>query len=181
MTSGPQLRTELDTTAAPVEACSDGPAVSDRFGVLAHMTDTWVTRDLPVRKAAVEIYDRTGRNPTAVELGAACEFDEETVQRALRALYREPYFEKGMTAWSGNILAVGAPTSAALRLAGQWPTPEAQLDRLVTALQTAAEDDSRPEEERGRFKQAALWLGGAASQIAIGALGGKGGNLMTGQ
>jgi hypothetical protein len=142
--------------------------------------DTWTDRDLPVLRAAVEIYDRTGRNPSAADLGSACGFDNETVQRALRALYREPYFEKGMNAFSGQILGVGPPTSAALRVAGQWPSPEVQLDRLIAALQAAAYDDSRPEAERGRFKQAALWLGGTASQIAIGALGGAGGNMLSG-
>ncbi|WP_319449768.1 MULTISPECIES: hypothetical protein [unclassified Mycobacterium] len=143
------------------------------------MADTWESRDLPVLRAAVELYDQTGRNPSAAELGSACGFDKDTVQRALRALYREPFFEEGMTTWGGEILAVGPPTSAALRLAGQWPSPEAQLERLVAALQAAADDEERPDEERNRFKQTALWLGGAASQIAIGALGGAGGTWLS--
>lgn len=143
------------------------------------MIDTWTTRDLPVLRAAVEVYDQTGRNPSAAELEAACGFDKQTVQRALRALYREPFFGEGMTDWSGNILAVGPPTSGALRVAGQWPSPEVQLDRLIAALLAAADDEERPEEERGRFKQAALWLGGAASQIAIGALSGAGGTWLS--
>lgn len=144
------------------------------------MTDTWTTRDLPVLKSAVEIYDQTGRSPSAVELGAATGFDKDTVQRAIRALYREPYFEEGMTTWSGDTLAVGPPTSAALRVAGQWPTPEAQLERMVAALETAANDEGRDDEERSRFRQAILTLRGAAYQVAIGALGGAGGNVMTG-
>lgn len=145
------------------------------------MTDeTWATRDFPVLKAAVEIYDQTGRNPSAAELGDVTGFDNDTVQRALRALYREPYFEKGMNAFSGQILAVGPPTSAALRVAGQWPTPENQLERLVAAFEAAAADEARPDEERGRAKQVGLWLTGALSQVAIGALGGAGGNMLTG-
>lgn len=144
------------------------------------IADTWTDRDLPVLRAAVEIYDRTGRNPSAAELGAACEFDQDTVQRALRALYREPYFEKGMNAFSGQILAVGPPTSAALRVAGQWPSPEVQLERLIAAFEAVAADESRPEEERSRAAKIGLWLTGALQQVAIGALGGAGGNLMTG-
>lgn len=144
------------------------------------MADTWDSRDLPILRAAVELYDQTGRNPSAAELGAACGLDKDTVQRALRALYREPFFEEGVTSWGGGILAVGPPTSAALRVAGQWPSPEVQLDRLIAALQAAATDEERPEEERGRFKQAALWLGGTASQVAITALGGAGGHLLSG-
>lgn len=144
------------------------------------MDDTWETRDLPVLKAAVEIFDRKGRNPSAAELGAACGFDKETVQRALRALYREPYFEEAMTAYSGQILAVGSPTSAALRVAGQWPSPEVQLERVIAALQAAADSDSFDDEERSRFKQVVLTLRGVAGKVAIGALGGAGGHLLTG-
>ncbi|MGH3584470.1 MAG: hypothetical protein ACRDUB_22975 [Mycobacterium sp.] len=75
---------------------------------------------------------------------------------------------------------VGKPTSAALRVAGQWPTPEAQVERLIVAFQAAADDESRSEEERSRAKQVGLWLAGALSQVAIGALGGAGGNMLTG-
>lgn len=142
--------------------------------------DTWTTRDLPVLKAAVELYDRTGRKARATEIERECGFDHDTVQRALRALYREPYFEKGTEAFGGEIIFIGAPTSAALRVAGQWPSPEAQLERMIAALEAAADDDSRQPEERSRFKQLALSLRGAAYQVAIGALGGAGGNLMTG-
>ncbi|WP_217156527.1 hypothetical protein [[Mycobacterium] fortunisiensis] len=106
-------------------------------------------------------------------------FDEETVQRALRALYTEPYFERGVE--SGNdVIIVGDPTSAALRVAGQWPSPEAQLDRLIAAIEAAADDESRQPEDRSRFRQMALTLRGAAYNVAIGALGGAGGNMLTG-
>lgn len=62
----------------------------------------------------------------------------------------------------------------------QRRSPAAQLERLIAAPGAAAEDDSRPEEERSRFKQAILTLRGAAWQVALGALSGAGGNLMTG-
>lgn len=148
--------------------------------ILGRMTDTWTTRDLPVLRAAVDIFDQTGRNPSAGELETLCGFDHDTMQRALRALYREPFFEDGMTAWSGDILAVGPPTGAALRVAGHWPSPEIQLEWLIAAFEAAAADESRPEEERSRAAQAGLWLAGALSQVAIGALGGAGGNLLAG-
>lgn len=107
-------------------------------------------------------------------------FDQDTVQRALRALYSEPFFAKGVESSGNQIIIVGEPTSAALRFAGQWPSPEAQLERLVAALQAAADDEDRPEEERSKLKQAILTLRGAAWQVALGALSGAGGNLMTG-
>lgn len=143
------------------------------------MGDTWMSRDLPVLRAAVDLFEETGRGPNASAIEAATGFDEDTVQRALRALYTEPYFERGVEG-DDQIFAVGNPTSAALRVAGNWPSPEVQLERLITALQAAADDESRPDEERSRFKQAAFWLGGAASQVAIGALGGAGGSWLSG-
>ncbi|NGX07010.1 hypothetical protein [Mycobacteroides franklinii] len=143
------------------------------------MTDTWESRDLPVLKAAVELWEEHGRPPRATAVAAKTSFDGDTVQRALRALDTEPYFEKSMSG-SGQIIAVGKPTSAALRVAGQWPSPETQIERVIAALEAAADDDSRQPEERSRLRQVALSLRGAAFQIAIGALGGAGGNLLTG-
>lgn len=131
-------------------------------------------------KAVVELYEETGRGPRVTDVVSRVGFDEDTVERALRALYTEPYFEKPMGSAQKEFIFVGAPTSAALRVAGQWPTPEGQLDRLIAAFEAVADDEERPEQERSRFKQAALWLGGAASQVAINALGGAGGNMLTG-
>lgn len=141
--------------------------------------DTWTTRDLPVLKAAVELFEENGRGPRASDIAARTGFDEKTVQRGLRALYPEPYFEEGLEA-RRQIVLVGTPTGDALRVAGQWPSPEAQLERLIGALEAAADDESRQPEERSRFKQIALSLRGVAYQIAIGALGGAGGNLLSG-
>ncbi|WP_062894951.1 hypothetical protein [Mycobacterium avium] len=141
------------------------------------MEDTWLNRDLPVLKAAVEIYDRTGHiRADAIE--KAVGFDTETVQRALRALYTEPYFQQGTSAYGGRMIFVGVPTSDAYRVAGKWPTPENLLERLIAAFDAAGEDDDRDEPERSRFKQAAAWLGSAASQVAISALGGAGGHML---
>lgn len=141
--------------------------------------DTWTDRDLPVLSAAVELYEQAGHAVRVDQIESATGFDSESVQRALRALMREPYFEKSQGAFGGHILRVGPPTGEALRTVGQWPSPENQVERLIDALVAAADDDSRPDEERNRFRQAAAWLGSTAYQVAIGALGGAGGNLMS--
>lgn len=131
-------------------------------------------------RAAVEIDERTGSFANARELEKATGLDSETVQRALRSLSRGNYFGEFPRDFDGMISVVGAPTETAFRTVGKWPSPETQLERLIAALQTAADDDSRPDEERSRFRQAATWLGTTASAIAIGALGGAGGNILTG-
>jgi hypothetical protein len=47
-------------------------------------------------------------------------------------------------------------------------------------LEAAGEDKARVPEERSNLKQVALGLRTAAAQIAIGALGGVGGNFLSG-
>ncbi|OBF42818.1 hypothetical protein A5719_10255 [Mycolicibacterium peregrinum] len=144
------------------------------------MPDTWESRDLPVLKAVVDLYEEKGRGPRVTAIEARTGFDNDTIQRALRVLYTEPYFEEVSTASGIGWIIVGKPTSAALRVAGQWPTPENQVERLIAAFQAVAADESRPEEERSRATKIGLWLTGALQQVAIGALGGAGGNLING-
>ncbi len=146
------------------------------------VADTWTNRDLPVLKAIVKIYDETGRTMIRPgQIAARAGLDEETTTRALRALYRQPYLEPASESFGGRFVAVGPPTGDALRVAGQWPTPENQLERLIAALNAAGDDDEHFEEpERSKFKQAAAWLGSFASGVAISALGGAGGHMLSG-
>jgi hypothetical protein len=149
----------------------------------ADMTeDTWNARDLPVLRAVVDIYDGSGTyltRATAIERHTG--LDRETVQRALRRLHSQPsFFEKVVEASGGQIIMVGPATADALRVAGAWPSPEQLLQRLVSALETAADDDARAPDERSKFRQAAAYLGSFATQVAIGALGGASGNVLSG-
>lgn len=80
----------------------------------------------------------------------------------------------------GIIVYVGAPTADALRVAGAWPSPEDLLERLVTALEDAADDEGRPDEQRSKLRQLAVGIRSVGYQVAVGALGGAGGNLLAG-
>ena len=147
------------------------------------MTDeTWSSRDLPVLRAVVDICEESGTyltRATAVE--RRTDLDTETVQRALRRLNSEPsFFEKVVDASGGQIIMVGPPTAYALRVAGAWPSPERLLQRLIGALEAAADDDTRDDGERSKFRQVAAYLGSFATEVAIGALGGAGGSVLTG-
>jgi len=64
--------------------------------------------------------------------------------------------------------------------AGAWPSPKQLLQRLISALETAADDETRAAEEQSKFRQAAAYLGSFATQVAIGALGGADGNILSG-
>lgn len=143
------------------------------------VTPGW-QRDLPVLKAAVEVFEQEGDPMDADDIAVIAKLDAETVQRALRALSTEPFFAKVLETANGDILWIGKPTSKALRVAEQWPSPETLLGSLISALETAGEDGARVPEERSNIKHVALGLRTAAAQIAIGALGGAGGNLLSG-
>jgi hypothetical protein len=145
------------------------------------MQDTWTNRDLPVLQAVVELYDETGRHLTrATSVEQKTGFDQDTVQRALRALRSAPFFQEGSEASGGYIVAVGPPYGNAYQIAGAWPTPENLLERLIAAFEAAGGDPNLDEPERSKAKQAALWLGDTLSKIAIGALGGAGGHVLSG-
>jgi hypothetical protein len=144
------------------------------------MDDRWASRDLPVLQAIVEEYESKGASTIRVSaIEKRLDLDTETVQRALRALIREPFIEERSGSFGGKINFVGPPTGDAFRAVGAWPTPDGQLARLVGAFEAAAADTSRPDEERSKFKTAAAWLGSFASQVAINALGGAGGNMLS--
>jgi len=79
------------------------------------------------------------------------------------------------------MLFVGAPTSDALRVAGQWPTPENMVDRLIAAFEAAANNDDLDEPERTRARKMLDGLMSGGSKIAIAALGSAGGHYLSGQ
>ena len=145
------------------------------------MTDNpWESCDLPVLKAVVRFYDETGKTPGQRWIQRSTGLDENTVRRALRALHCEPFFEGSATKANGEYFHIGTPTGAALRAAERWPSPEAQVARIVAAFEAAAANETLPDEERSRAKTVGLLLAGTLSKIAIGALGGAGGNMITG-
>ncbi|MCV7286718.1 hypothetical protein H7J87_15425 [Mycolicibacterium wolinskyi] len=143
--------------------------------------ETWTTRDLPVLRAIVDLYEETGDPVSARDIEHRTGFDEDSVQRALRRLNTRPSLLDDVTDTAqGIIVDVGAPTRAALQVSGAWPSPENLLDRLVGALHDAADDADRPDDQRSKLKQLALGFKSIGYQVAIGALGGAGGNLLSG-
>lgn len=90
------------------------------------------------------------------------------MQLALRALDSEsPLFVTKMQRYAdGHVILVGAPTGHARRAVGAWPTAEAIADRLVGALDEAAQRE--PDEERkGFLGKAASYLGNAGRDLAV--------------
>ena len=132
------------------------------------MTETWSSRDLPVLRAIVDIYEATGSAMGPDAIASATGFEGGKVPAALRALDSEepPFVTKLERVMTGDIIFVGAPTGHARRAIGAWPTPESIADRLVSALDEAAEREPDPE-RKGWLRKTAGYLGNAGRDLAV--------------
>ena len=132
------------------------------------MDETWTSRDLPVLRAIVQIYEETGQAMSPNQIESRTGLEMATVQLALRALASEdpPFVTKMSRAMGGMVIFVGPPTGHARRAVGSWPTPESIADRLVTALDEAAEREPDPE-RKGWLRKTAAYLGHAGRDLAV--------------
>jgi len=132
------------------------------------MDQTWTVRDLPVLRAIVELYEETGQIVSPNQIEAKTGLAAEVVQSALRALDSEqpPYVKKMQRYSSGHVLMIGAPTGHARRAVGAWPTAETIADRLVSALDEAADREPDPE-RKGWLSKTAAYLGNAGRDLAV--------------
>jgi S-formylglutathione hydrolase FrmB len=116
--------------------------------------DTWAARDLEETDLpeVADIANRTGLVAADVAL-------------ALKAM-DGVYVDLQMTMGDSARWYVRSVSPEARRAVGQWPTAESLIGQLVAGLEAAAEREDDPE-RRGRLRQAASLLGGAARDIAV--------------
>lgn len=132
------------------------------------MEETWTSRDLPVLRAIVEVFERTGRVMHPNEIVQQSGLTGDQVERALNALEGEnpPFITKLDRRASGGISLIGRPTGHARRAVGAWPSAETMADQIVQALEEAAERE--PDTERKSWlRQSASYLGNAGRDLAI--------------
>lgn len=118
--------------------------------------------------AIVEVFESTGRAMRPNEIVEQSGLAADQVEAALRALESEdpPFISKLERRASGGISLVGLPTGHARRAVGAWPTPESIADRLVSALDEAADHEPDPE-RKGWLRNTATYLGNAGRDLAI--------------
>lgn len=104
--------------------------------------------------AIVEVFESTGRAMRPNEIVEQSGLDADQVEAALRALEGEdpPFISKLERRSSGGISLVGRPTGHARRAVGAWPTPESIADRLVSALDEAADREPDPSGRGGSVR-----------------------------
>jgi hypothetical protein len=139
----------------------------------APLSDVWFTRDLPVLRAVARLVDepRYGGAPYLGQVVPASGLPKPEVVAAARALVASGYVE-ALTNYAGEIVRFTGISPEARRLAGLWPTPQGEWDRLVEQL-TARAENAPTEVERQRwraFADAATAVGPDAGALLMSAL-----------
>lgn len=133
------------------------------------MESTWETRDLVVLELAVRHFDDPDASGLDIPtIATQTGLGESDVKRALKALSE-----------ASPALVVGIPiaeasyppyltgvTERARQLVGAWPSPDSLTDRLVAALQSAAETEP-DEEKRTALQRIASLVGGVGRDVFV--------------
>lgn len=129
------------------------------------LVDTWASTDLPVLRQVV----RVCKNPMAMydvaEVAAGVDLPLEDVEMALLRLSQAGYFTAKATGGM-QVSYVHKVSERARREAGQWPTPETGLDRIIAALESIA-DNTDDEDTRTKAERFATWLRASATTVGL--------------
>ena len=138
------------------------------------LPETWFTRDLPVLRAIARLVDEGEHGGSPYLLGAvvpASGLPKADVIAAAKALVSAGYAD-ALTNHAGDIVRFTGISPEARRLAGLWPTPQGEWDRLLEQL--AARSEQAPTEvERSRWRamaDAAQALGAHDGALLMSAL-----------
>jgi DNA-binding MarR family transcriptional regulator len=133
------------------------------------LPDVWFTRDLPVLRAIARLVDAPahGGAPYLGQVVPASGLAKGDVVAAARALVAAGYVE-ALTNYAGEIVRFTGISAEARRLAGLWPTPQGEWERLLEQLAARAQN-APTEVERARWQ---------ALADAAGALGPDDGALL---
>lgn len=135
-------------------------------GKLAAVDPTWECRELPVLKEIVAFLDPyTGQHPEGSDIATGTGLDIEQVGSALIAL-DGAYIDLRRAAGGFDGWWVESVTPLARQAVGQWPSPEALVDKIAAGIAEAA--DQEPDEARkGGLRAVRRGLAGAGRDIAI--------------
>jgi hypothetical protein len=131
--------------------------------------ETWTTRDLPVLRALVSIFESGGRGGLGVRvhaLAVAADMPETEVGNALRALNTAspPYFRGTSMSGLDHPAIITSITERALRAVGQWPASDNAADAIIAAFNEAAEAEP-DEEKRSALRRTGTFLAGAGREV----------------
>jgi hypothetical protein len=135
------------------------------------LASTWADRELPILRAALRRVDAGEEWPDLQELRAEVGLSAPLMRAGLKALEGAwpPYIEVRTVKGSpdeveGHIHGVSERTRREL---GTWPSAESLVDRLVEALEQAADAEEEPQ-KKGKLRAAGEALAGFARDVAVG-------------
>ena len=116
------------------------------------LDDAWFTRDLPVLRAIARLVDgpEHGGAPYLGQVVPASGLPKADVLLAARSLVSAGYAE-ALTNHAGDVVRFTAVSGEARRLAGLWPTPQGEWERLLEQL-TARAAHAGTDVERARWQ-----------------------------
>ena len=116
------------------------------------LNDAWFRRDLPVLRAIARLVDSPahGGAPYLGQVVPASGLPKAEVAAAARALVSAGYVE-ALTNVAGDVVRFTGMSPEARRLAGLWPTPQGEWERLLEQL-TARAGYAPTEIERARWR-----------------------------
>ncbi|MGY1722921.1 hypothetical protein [Blastococcus sp. SYSU DS0533] len=138
------------------------------------LPDVWFTRDLPVLRAIARLVDEPKHGGAPYLLGSVVPgsgLPKAEVIAAAKALAAAGYIEP-LTNHAGDIVRITAISAEARRLAGLWPTPQGEWERLLEQLAArAANAPTDVERQRWRaFADAAAAVGEHDGALLMSAL-----------
>ena len=137
------------------------------------LSDVWFTRDLPVLRGIARLVDAPahGGAPYLGQVVPASGLGKPDVVAAARSLMSAGYVE-ALTNYAGEIVRFTGISPEARRLAGLWPTPQGEWERLREQL-TARAQNAPTDVERQRWRalaDAAAALGDDDGALLMSAL-----------
>lgn len=116
------------------------------------LNDTWFAIDLPVLEKAVAVLDDEQYPVATQQLANSLAMEHADVVRALKRLEGEYVEVIWMTTSDGPIGRVKEVSAGARREVGQWPSPDALVERLIAELERRVET-ATDDEERTRWQR----------------------------
>jgi hypothetical protein len=138
------------------------------------LPDAWFARDLPVLRAIARLVDEPKHGGAPYLLGSVVPgsgLPKAEVVAAAKALADAGYIEP-LTNHAGDIVRITGISAEARRLAGLWPTPQGEWERLLEQLAArAANAPTDVERQRWRaFAEAAAAVGKHDGALLMSAL-----------
>ena len=137
------------------------------------IVNTWASRDLPILRVALRRLDAGEDFVALEEIRHELGMDVAAMRAGLKALESAwpPYINVSYTMAGPDRLGghINGVSDRTRRELGAWPSAEGLVDRLVQALDDAAQHE--PEAERkSRLRAAADGLAGMARDVAVGVI-----------